>query len=920
MKFIHISDLHLYPTGDGRTSRNIRNELVPYLRRQNIHADELLITGDYRHAKFQKSEQDDIDAVVKYIKDIAAAINVTDVKHIHLVPGNHDCDRKKEDSSKIARIRNKYDPDNGCFNSDDLDFMLQRFKYFRKLCDSLYGSDNYWSSKDLHTYRVVGDTAFLYLNTAIMHNSDNDRAKHRLLIGNDCIDRLLNEIEGKYPDYPIIVLAHHSPDYFAKHEKEAVEDILRQHKKVFLYLCGDTHEAWLRKVNTHLEITMGCLRHEKNVEVTFLFGDTTSREYTVHHWVGAWEPYNAANAQIREYFPNTPISLEVQEIVDEQKRIKNDVLLPWMRNTPTINILFPELFVTPTFVSLKKRRNYTEISDFINSNERSNIIVTGDAGYGKTTLLRQIFLFENASLKFLYLHAKALTSPIGELRPYQISIRSLLLDGAEDDSGHVILLDGIDEAYSNNDKELEGLISSIDRLKNTYVWLGWRSDHLNRNETEVLRQMTDDIVSLEPWVPQMSDEYVVAYANAFKRNDIIDDYRALVSNNITIGEFAESPFQLSLLVYLLHNKKSDPVIDAFFRNSKLTIFSLYDTFFRCWVKKEHARKTSHLNEEEIRESLWNISNELYYNQSCKIKSDDTAITNLLSFSLLGDGQTATGFFHRSFCAFFIADKAFYAVKAVDLSIIEALSTPMRNDVTDFLRSAISGCKKKEIEKIQANLIAVYKQTDDSSESILSSKAQCALLEMDESVQFVLKNELIYLVTRIPDPTNCVPAFLEDINKRNRDPYILLDLAYASTLTGPAHIALEYAKTLEPGSPYPNEMINRSWTVAFFGDAQANPHEYVDKYKVPWTKSREARLKRFQKTSYKALRFRILDLPLLYCFYFDRNWRDVNETDYEIIKRTDIENPIFSEEEKAFMRQKKEEILEKFREYLPTLTE
>lgn len=511
-------------------------------------------------------------------------------------------------------------------------------------------------------------------------------------------------------------------------------------------------------MNTHLEITMGCLRHEKNVEVTFLFGNTTSQEYTVHHWAGAWEPYNAANAQIKEYLPDMPISLEVQEIVEEQKRIKNDVLLPWMRNSPTINILFPELFVTPAFVSEKKRRNYTSIRDFINSNEHSNIIVTGDAGYGKTTLLRQIFLFENTSLKFRYLHARALTSPIGELRAYQISIRSLLLNGAEDDSGHVILLDGIDEAYSNNDKELEGLINSIDRLKNTSVWFGWRRDHLNRNETEVLRQITDDIVSLEPWTPKMSDKYVVAYADAFKRDDIIDNYRALVSNNITIEEFAESPFQLSLLVYLLHNKKSDPVIEAFFRNSKLTIFSLYDTFFRCWVKREHTRKTSHLNEEKIRESLWNISNKLYYNQSCKIKSDDTAITNLLSFSLLGDGQTATGFFHRSFCAFFIADKAFCAVKAGDLSIIEALSTPMRNDVTDFLRSAISGCEKKEIEKIQANLIAVYKQTDDASESILSSKAQSVLREMDESSQFVLKNELIYLITRIPDPTNCVPNF------------------------------------------------------------------------------------------------------------------------------------------------------------------
>ena len=559
------------------------------------------------------------------------------------------------------------------------------------------------------------------------------------------------------------------------------------------------------------------------------------------------------------------------------------------------------------------------MSDFINNNRRSNIVVTGEAGSGKTTLLRQIFLFENSSLKFLYLHAKALVSPTYELRPYQMFIRTLLQNGIEGSSEYVILLDGIDEAYSNNEKELNKLINTIDRLKNITVWFGWRKDHLNRNETEILRQMTDDIVLLGSWTPKMSDEYVVSYANAFKKKDLIDNYRSLVSENRTIEGFAESPFQLSLLVYLLHNKESDPIIDSFFNNPNLTVFSLYDTFFRCWVKKEHARQTSHLNEKEIRESLWSISNELYYNPSCEIQCDDTAIVDLLSFSSLGDGLRANGFFHRSFCAFFIADKAFHAVKVGDLSIIEALSTPMRNDVTDFLRSAISGCEKKEVERIQKNLIAVYKQVDVLNENILSDKAQRVLRKMDESVQFILKNELIYLVTRIPDPTHYIPEFLEEINSNNTDPYIQLDLAYASTLTGPTHIALEYAKTLEPNSPYPNEMINRSWTIAYFGDAQANPHEYVDKDKVPWTKAREARLKRFQKTSYKALRFRILDLPLMYCFYFDRDWKDVNEADYEIIKSTDTENAIFSEEEKIFMRKKKEDILRKFEEHLPTLS-
>lgn len=298
MKFIHISDLHFYLKGDGRSSRNIRKALIPYLQELNISADELIITGDYRHAKFQGKDQAEIDDVVKYIKDIAKAIYITDVKHIHLVPGNHDRDRKKGEARKLAGIRNKYDPANGCFDEKDLDYLLQKFDYFRMVCDTLYGTDSYWGNNILHTYRVVGEVVFVYLNTAIMHNCDEDRKKHRLVIGNDCLDQLLNEIDQKYSDYPIIILAHHSPDYFEKHEKEAVEDILMQHPKVILYLCGDAHEAWLRKVNYHLEITMGCLKQEKGVETTFLYVDTDLQEYSVYHWVGAWEPYVAANRRI----------------------------------------------------------------------------------------------------------------------------------------------------------------------------------------------------------------------------------------------------------------------------------------------------------------------------------------------------------------------------------------------------------------------------------------------------------------------------------------------------------------------------------------------------------------------------------------------------------------------------------------------
>lgn len=238
---------------------------------------------------------------------------------------------------------------------------------------------------------------------------------------------------------------------------------------------------------------------------------------------------------------------------------------------------------------------------------------------------------------------------------------------------------------------------------------------------------------------------------------------------------------------------------------------------------------------------------------------------------------------------------------------------MRNDVTDFVRSAISGSNKSEIINIQQNLINVFSQIDNSESFILSEKAHNLISKMDEDDKFTLKNEIIYLVTRIPDPTGVIPQFLEDVNTNNKDPYILLDIAYAATLTGPTYIALDYAKTLEPGSE--SDLINRSWTLAYFGDVQANPHEYRDTEKAPWFKSREARLKRFQKSNYKALRFRILDFPLLYCYYVDRDWKDVNDTDYKIIANTDIEHNTFSMEEKLFLKQKKEQLLQEFQKHM-----
>lgn len=75
------------------------------------------------------------------------------------------------------------------------------------------------------------------------------------------------------------------------------------------------------------------------------------------------------------------------------------------------------------------------------------------------------------------------------------------------------------------------------------------------------------------------------------------------------------------------------------------------------------------------------------------------------------------------------------------------------------------------------------------------------------------------------------------------------------------------------------------------------------------------MKRFQSDKRKALKFRILDIPLMYCFYVSREWKDVNPKDFAIIKQTVVDHPIYTEEEKEFLREQKKQLVEEYEKNL-----
>ena len=128
MRFLQLSDIHFNEKSDGWSTRKLREELIPYLKGLNFSVDDLLITGDFRDAR-SKSDTS-VTSVVEYIKEIAAAVQIEDVRHIHLIPGNHDRARKDGDIKRIEKIRQKYNAEHGRFPEDDLAYMLEQFDDF----------------------------------------------------------------------------------------------------------------------------------------------------------------------------------------------------------------------------------------------------------------------------------------------------------------------------------------------------------------------------------------------------------------------------------------------------------------------------------------------------------------------------------------------------------------------------------------------------------------------------------------------------------------------------------------------------------------------------------------------------------------------------------------------------------------------
>jgi predicted phosphodiesterase len=381
MKWLHLSDIHYNPQKDGRSSDQLRKKLPLYLEKQNIRVDEIFITGDFRHAVDQRNNLPDVaKEAVEYIWEIAKSVGVDSADKIHIVAGNHDLTRS--DSSRLERIVKNYDCSSGNFLDEDLLHLQSRFDFFHCICQELYGNEIVYNDfrSSVHSYHLAGNYVILCMNTAVTCGRNNERGE--LIIGNFYLYKSLEKIKKEYPNKEIIVLAHHSLNFLSKSEQEQVE-LLFSESAIAIYLCGDAHEIWGRKINNWCEITTGCLVQAKGIETVFCIGDITDdkTEITAYQWDEKF-----ANWSVYDGFNN-----HINKLLDNPKRETNSptVLPPDEHNLPKLarNYRINDQIKTDSFSILRKNRL---------------LYLSGMSGIGKTSLsiklsevLKNEFQFNN---------------------------------------------------------------------------------------------------------------------------------------------------------------------------------------------------------------------------------------------------------------------------------------------------------------------------------------------------------------------------------------------------------------------------------------------------------------------------------------------------------------------------------------------
>ena len=580
------------------------------------------------------------------------------------------------------------------------------------------------------------------------------------------------------------------------------------------------------------------------------------------------------------------------------RKILNRPAISAFKDNQSLGSVLKDAYIEPRYHLRKCNKDRTGIESIYEEYSNSNIIFVGEGGVGKTTAFLRLYSgvgLNNTIISnklFYYIFAPDLQLSKNEFKNHSESFNETIkaIKSAEG----ILLLDGLEEAFQSNIKSASALTKHLEK-ENVIFWVSCRPNFYERLEDETLL-VFDECVEVRFWESKDFDTFVDRCLKENNDRVVIKQRIGKVKENIK--SLLNRPLFATIILFVAQNNDVDDIQNE---------YELIKLFLDTWMDRESKDKKTVFSRDSSYKLMRKAAIDVYLGKHPTFTKELQVFRGLLMPNRTGRIQQ---FYHREFLVYFIVNAMIDAALNHSDEIVWWFSQTFYDDITNMLKPVLIKMDQEDSQKVFENLFSVYRSTYEEKQNI---EARFKELKLPKDKSFLkLRDEIIYFVLKLKMVNHT--AFVEYVNEHEPDTMLSLGIAYGMAAIDPNNrYTLNFAKKLTPGTP--EEIRNRGWGMCFFGDVEEDGYEYNDDEEKPWNKIRANRLKRLldDKTKYAT---RTLDMALLYCFYYSRGFTDcISVNDYQIIKKTNISLSVFQEEQKAFLKEQKDNLISHYRNHL-----
>ena len=592
---------------------------------------------------------------------------------------------------------------------------------------------------------------------------------------------------------------------------------------------------------------------------------------------------------------------------EDLRRIKKRPAISVFRDNMSLGTILEKAYITPKYHLRKHDTECVGVTNIYKEYFNKNVAFIGEGGVGKTLTFLRLYVgidecINSYTKEFYYCFAPDLFGSKRTLNNYQKELRKKIekknkLDG-------ILLIDGMEEAFLSNSKSAGVFLQKLNHLGFT-IWVSCRTNFYKRLDDET-DEVFDEKIDVKSWDEKDFEVFVSQCLVGNEKREIIEE--RIKNSKTKIKEMLCRPLFATMILFVAENDDLEDIDNEY----ELIEFFLYKWLERDKRDKKHKKhkgKSVDVDYSKLREIALKV-----YLKDAHRPLYDTSLSAFRDLFVMTNNRQGTihGFLHREFLIYFIVNALLDAALNNTQEIIKWYSQTFYDDITNVIKPVLLKLTETESKKFYRNLFLVYKSTYENGDEITNS-FRYITVETKEEVLLKLRDEILYFVFRLPYLNYdefARYAYNKYLENDSREIMIFLGIAYGMAISTPNNnYTFEFAKKLVPGTE--EEVRNRGWGMCFFGDVDEDGYKYLDNERKPWTKVRENRLKRLLDDKKKYVT-RLLDIPLLYCYYYSRDFRECNSyREYSIIKNSVVNLSCFSEEQKEFLKQKKKLLVDEY---------